>query len=169
MVSERGDVDSLVKVGIKVDELYLQKKMDTVKEEYRPAVKFRKISKATLERLQVKSDADDSENSELQDNEDEDIGEGGGAENGGEVEGNNDDLAPLPDDVPAPTTSRLKKAAYAPRTYFKIDECIDIKSPALLDMISVDPVVSEKPAGTNTSKRTTMEEKISVADAYAHF
>jgi len=93
---------------------------------YRPAVKFRKISKDTLEKLQKAEDT----NSE---------------------DANIEDEITDPSDDGNPNSANMSPSTPEPSTEFLIDPDIDINSEALLDMISEEDVVSDKPLNTRTT------------------
>jgi hypothetical protein len=99
------------------------------KERYRPVVKFRKIDKATLNRLQYGHEEDGVEDAPLADADSED-GDGQDAE-GSDGEGGDGGMA-----------SVLEPPREA---CFEIDDNVDINSRALIDMISEEPLVSDRP------------------------
>ncbi|KAF8154878.1 ribonuclease H-like domain-containing protein [Crassisporium funariophilum] len=142
---------------IQVGQWYRPKKKNSpagsAESHYRPAVKFRKISKETLARLQTLGD-NESENMELEDS-DED-------ENADEDQTEGTSTTPrLATGQSTPTESRIA---------FKIDPNININSKTLLDMISETDTVSAataKAAGAPaTSKAANPEKKISVSEAF---
>jgi hypothetical protein len=95
------------------------------KPHYHPAVKFRKLNKDTLTRLQFKSDSDESPNADLDDEE---------SEGGGDSE----------EETLTGTLFGANTSAER-RTPFKVDPCMDLNSHALVDMIS--PVLELERSG----------------------
>lgn len=119
------------------------------KPHYRPTVKFRKLDKDILTKLQTKSDDDESHNAELDDE------ESGSEDAGGEEE-------------TLTSTQFTAEASAACQTPFKVDPCIDLKSHALMDMISLIPD-SERSAGHPSQAEaipTMGERNMSVAEAF---
>jgi hypothetical protein len=97
------------------------------KERYQLVVKFRKIDKATLNRLQYGHEEDGVEDAPLA-NADSEDGDGQDAE-GSDGEGGDGWMASVPE---------------PPReACFEIDDNVDINSRALIDMISKEPLVSD--------------------------
>ena len=117
-----------------------------MKPSYRPAVKFRKLDKDTLTRLQVKNDSDESPNAELDDEETE----------GGDEE---ETITGTPFGA---------DASAGCRTPFKVDPCMDLKSRALVDMISPAPDLerSAQPAQPPTPIPVETKDQMSVAEAF---
>jgi len=127
------------------------------KPRYRPAVKFRKIDKDTLARLQTKGDGDENQNSELNEESDDDGNE--------EETSTTRQLAELP----TPTSTPFDTDDAEGQITFKVDPIIDLKSRALIDMISPAPVVSEVATAEHTSTvpvPTWPELRMSVAEAF---
>jgi len=111
---------------------------------YRPAVKFRQIDKATLARLQTRDEADENPNAELEED---------------------DDDTEEREETITMTPSQRNNDGH--RTTFIVDPNIDLNAPALLDMISPDPIVTEKITATEQKRVSeTLERKISVAEVF---
>ncbi len=111
-------------------------------------MKFRQIDKATLARLQTRDEADKIPNVELEEEEsDDDSGEGQGT-------------------ITTTMTQRNNEYHHGERTTFIVDPNMDLNSPALLDMISPDPIVTEKITATEQKSVNELERKISVAEAF---
>jgi hypothetical protein len=118
---------------------------------YRPAVKFRKINKDTLEKLRNVDSLDDPN--------------GQSANEEDETTDPSDDGNPNSVDAATTTPDSPPK----PGAEFLIDSDIDIKSAALLDMISEDEVVSERPSNTQptstaSSRPLTVDEALAMWD-----
>ena len=120
---------------------------------YRPAVKFRKINKDTLTRLQTKGDNDENQSSELNEEESED-------------DGNEEETrSELPNLTGNPFAKDSESAGC--RTPFKVDPTIDLKSHALIDMISPFDSDSERTSAAPTlSIPTEPKDEISVEEAF---
>src|SRR6266446_5979541 len=121
--------------------------MDSPNSRYRPAVKFQKINKETLMRLQTLGDGE-SKNPELEESNDKDDMDKGQNEN---------------------TTRPSTPTVY--QVPFEIDSSINIISKALLNMISETEVTqslgTEKGAvAPGPSKPANLEKKVSVAEAF---
>ena len=110
---------------------------DSKKPDYRPAVKFRKINKDTLERLQTKSDNDDNQSSELNEEEDEDD-----AGSHGELEEDSETRPEIRNPTSTPFADSEESTGC--RIPFKVDPTIDLKSHSVIDMIALAPFDSEK-------------------------
>jgi len=113
---------------------------------YRPAVKFRKISKDTIEKLRtIESDDSNGENA-------------------------NDEDETDPSDDGNPNSVDTTNSTPTPSAEFLIDSDIDINSTALLDMISEEEVVGvtpEKPLNTQAtapSRPMTVDEALAMWD-----
>ena len=117
---------------------------------YRPAVKFQKINKEMLARLQTLQPGEEQNlNREIDESDDED---------------NESDRVLEENSVPG-----QRATPTACRTAFEIDPNINIESKTLLDMISETEVSSgiATPAGAQgKSKQTNAEKKFSVAKAF---
>jgi len=118
---------------------------------YRPAVKFRKISKDTLEKLQNVEDTNSKDANSEDDIDDADDGN--------------------PNSADVPQASSTPKSSLG----FRIDSDIDINSAALLDMISEEEVVSDKalhtqpttfglPVAPTAARSLTVEEVFAMWD-----
>jgi len=126
---------------------------------YRPAVKFRVIDKDMLERLQTRSE---QEQREL-------VGEMQTlqvAEDASDDEGDSDNDNDMEEQ---PTTS---SAPVVILTAFKVNSHVDLKSAALRDMISEEPLVKERvmgPVMIEAPPRTSLHVSLSVDDAFAQW
>ena len=120
---------------------------------YRPAVKFRKIDKDTLARLQTKGDNDENQSSELNEEESED-------------EGSEEETVTRPE-LPNPMgTQFAAEESAGSRITFQVDPIIDLKSHALIDMIS--PFDTERTSAAPTASiPAEPKDQISVAEAFA--
>ncbi len=65
-----------------------------------------------------------------------------------------------------PDTPFSAEASAGCRTPFKVDPCIDLKSHALLDMISTGPDLEEAAAQPSVSISVKPNDQISVAEAF---
>ena len=106
--------------------------------------------------MQTKGDSDDNRNSELNEESDDD--------------GNEEEISTTRQpELPTPMSTPFDADDTEGQTTFKVDPIIDLKSRALIDMISPAPVVSE---GAMTEHTSTVpvpalpEHKISVAEAF---
>ncbi len=114
---------------------------------YQPAVKFWKISKDTLKRLQICTN-DKNGNPELEESEDE-------------------ELENIEEENNMPEFTAPKAAIWVP---FKIDTNININLKALLDMIATETEVIEKHDEASQSEPATNPEKrVSVAEAFENW
>jgi len=123
-----------------VNMIYPQNSAQPKVPRYWPAVKFRKISKDVLQKLQKCDDT----NSE-------------------------DKVNDLSDDGDPSSADTSSSTSPEPSTEFLIDLDIDINSAALLDMISEEEVVSDKPLNTRptSSAATAVSQPLTVDEAFA--
>ncbi|KAF9521628.1 hypothetical protein CPB83DRAFT_900472 [Crepidotus variabilis] len=129
-------------------------------------VKFRVIDKKTLERLQIMSDAEaaivrEQSNSAA----DKDI------ENDSESDSDSEEAAPIDDSSRDPESSgaRVTPQAVVVRTPLKVNPLINLKSKALLDMVSVEPLVTEwtsLPHSTSAEISQSQGDAVSVNTAF---